>query len=57
MHLGCFRSAARHPGVVVDDVLAEALDAWEAIAARPSDVPAHLLCRPSRHPVGWKACR
>lgn len=35
MHLGYFRSAARHPDVVVDDRLAAALDAWEAIAARP----------------------
>ena len=35
MHLGYFRSAARHPDVVVDDRLAAALDAWEAIADRP----------------------
>ncbi len=35
MHLGYFRSAARHPDVEVDDRLAAALDAWEAIAARP----------------------
>ena len=35
MHLGYFRSAARHPDVVVDDRLAEALDRWEAIATRP----------------------
>ena len=35
MHLGYFRSAARHPDVVLDDRLAAALDAWEAVAARP----------------------
>ena len=35
MHLGYFRSAARHPGVELDAPLAEALDAWSAIAARP----------------------
>ena len=35
MHLVYFRSAARHPDVVVDDRLTAALDAWEAIADRP----------------------
>lgn len=35
MHLGYFRSADRHPDVAVDDRLAAALDAWEAVAARP----------------------
>lgn len=35
MHLGYLRSVARHPGVVVDAQLAEALDLWESIAARP----------------------
>ena len=35
MHLGYFRSAARHPDVEIDDRLADALDAWEAIADTP----------------------
>ena len=45
MHLGYFRSAARHPDVVVDDRLAAALDAWEAIAARP-DMHLDMALRP-----------
>ncbi|MCB0971413.1 MAG: TauD/TfdA family dioxygenase [Acidimicrobiales bacterium] len=35
MHLGYFRSAARHPDVELDAPLADALDAWSAIASRP----------------------
>lgn len=35
MHLGYFRSAARHPDVVLDGRLAAALDLWESIAATP----------------------
>ncbi len=37
MHLGYFRSAARHPDVELDAPLVEALDAWEAIATDPSN--------------------
>jgi len=35
MHLGYFRSAARHPDVTLDDRLVAALDLWEEIAVAP----------------------
>lgn len=35
MHLGYLRSVARHDDVELDDELVEALDAWDAISARP----------------------
>ena len=36
MHLGYFRSAARHDDVDLDDTLVAALDAWSAIASDPA---------------------
>lgn len=36
MHLGYFRSAARHDDVTLDDDLVAALDEWSAIASDPS---------------------
>ncbi len=35
MHLGYFRSAARHPDVTLDDRLVAALELWESIASGP----------------------
>jgi hypothetical protein len=35
MHVDYFRSAERHPGVTIDPLAREVLDAWEAFAERP----------------------